>query len=223
MNRFFVDKKTDNLFIIDDEQYSHLKVIRALEKEFIVVFESKFYKVKLVDKKHAEIIEELNLNHEYDQEVVLAVGLIDWNRFEFILEKATELGATKIIPFTSNFTNFNEQNFERKKARFMKIIKAAAQQSFRNQLPILNDVIKYENLFKNNHLKNIYLAHSDLNDSQNKITSFDQNCLLIVGPEGGFNNSEIDFALNNNAKIISLGKTILRAETAALKMLSLVK
>lgn len=220
MYRFFVEQKAGNYFLLTDEILHHINVVRISHKPFIVVYQKQFYKCLLENQK-ALILEQLDLDHELKYDITLALPLIEWTRFEWALEKAVELGVARIIPFTSRFTNQKQESFQHKISRFQRIIKAAAQQSFRNYIPVLENLISYQQLFTTNKI--IYLAHSDYNDNLQPITSINNDCLLVVGPEGGFDHNEIAFAQMHKTQLVSLGKTILRSETAAIKFLSLIK
>ncbi|WP_406614492.1 16S rRNA (uracil(1498)-N(3))-methyltransferase [Mycoplasma corogypsi] len=222
MNRFFVEQKQDNYFLLNKETLKHLQVIRIADKPFICVYQKEFYKCILENEK-ALIIDKLDENHEFNFEVILALSVIKIERFEWALQKATELGATKIIPVVSQFTNgelIKYGKFDKKIARFNEIIKNAAEQSFRNIIPTLLPLTNFNDLVKNATLP-LVLAHEKTNTID---TSWqNKSCILLVGPEGGFSDEEVALATQRNAKIISLGKRILRAETAALYLLSQIK
>lgn len=100
MFRFFVNKKTNQGFELPKETLRHLKVVRAEKEHFICVFEQKFYECVLSGDE-AKIIKEINENHEFKGEVVLAAGIIETKNWEFMIQKAVELGVTKIIPVYS--------------------------------------------------------------------------------------------------------------------------
>ncbi|OYD27173.1 16S rRNA (uracil1498-N3)-methyltransferase [Mycoplasma testudineum] len=222
MYRFFVDKIENNLVKLSDEQVKHLKVIRKINSEFLVNYNGNFYVAKIENPPYANVIKSVQINHEFKHDLTVFIPLIDWKRFEILLEKCVELGAKKIIPFESKFTNFDKSFFDKKRERFSKIILASAQQSFRNIIPELCNVIKFKEIEIKSNVS-YYLADSEQNSNEeinlNKINS---NSALIVGPEGGFDLNEIELAKSKNINIVSLGKTILRAETAMIKMLSLV-
>ncbi|RIV16900.1 16S rRNA (uracil(1498)-N(3))-methyltransferase [Mycoplasmopsis gallopavonis] len=224
MNRIFVNQKQDNCFLLTSEDLKHLKVLRITDKPFICVYNQEFYKCTLANDR-ALIQEKLNLNHELPFEVVLAIGVIKFERFEWLLQKATELGVTKIIPMITNYTNgelikFNK--FEKKRERFEQILKNAAEQSFRNKIPTLDKLTKFEDVANLNYDFKI-IAH-EKNSIQDALSDkINQNVLFLVGPEGGFSDQEIEKALNSGFISVSLGSRILRAETAGLFLLSQIK
>lgn len=223
MHRFFVNDKQGNFFVLDKDILKHIKSARLENENILCNYKNEFYECK-VENKFAKIIKKLDINNEYKNDVILAAPIIKIKRFEWILQKATELGANSIIPLNTKFVNQTivKYDFEKKRDRFCEIIKNAAEQSFRNNIPKLTEIMTLEEVFDNykNHIK--YLAY------ENKSTSFqiknlDTNSVLIVGPEGGFSDEEIQLASKNHCKIVNLGKTILRAETACLYMLSNVR
>ncbi|ATO31000.1 16S rRNA (uracil(1498)-N(3))-methyltransferase [Mycoplasmopsis bovirhinis] len=224
MQRFFVFEKEDDYFILSKETLKHLNVIRINQNPFICVYQSKFYKCVLeVDK--AKIINELHQNHEFDFDVTVALSLIKYERFEWALQKLVELGATKIIPLITSYTNgelYKYDKFIKRKKRFESIIQGAAEQSFRNILPVLSDPIDFKNLIHNEASLKI-IAHEKQDYSISMINDINQDTLFVIGPEGGFSEHEIELALKHGFKCVSLGKRILRAETAAIYLMSKIK
>ncbi|QJG67116.1 16S rRNA (uracil(1498)-N(3))-methyltransferase [Mycoplasma phocoenae] len=219
MMRFIVEKKLNSdFFELTKETLKHMKVARQINKHFICVFEEEFYECVLEQEK-AKIIQKLNLNHEYEKPVALAIPLISWKNFELVLQKATELGVTEFYPFISQYCELKETDFERKRDRFEKIIFEASQQSFRNRQPFLNKIKKFDKIITL-EFKNKYLAHEKT--SAANIASYPSDSLFVIGPEGGFSDTEVNLALQNNFTILKLTKTILRAETACLYVLSRV-
>ncbi|WP_117275557.1 16S rRNA (uracil(1498)-N(3))-methyltransferase [Mycoplasmopsis edwardii] len=224
MNRFFVFEKQDNYFILNKETLKHLNVIRISNNPFICVFQGKFYECVLEFDK-AKIIKEINQNHEFDHEVTVALSLIKYERFEWALQKLVELGATKIIPVITDYTNgelYKFNKFEKKLERFNTIIQNAAEQSFRNIIPELAPLTKFKDVIKL-PITNKIIAHEKQDLSQPIEKDINQETLFLIGPEGGFSDNEINLAIENNVKCVSLGKRILRAETAAIYMMSKIK
>ncbi|QTY27759.1 16S rRNA (uracil(1498)-N(3))-methyltransferase [Flavobacterium sp. CS20] len=137
------------------------------------------------------------------------------DRFEFFLEKATELGISEISPLICKNSERKRLNF----SRCEKIIQSAMKQSLRLYMPKLNPIISFEEFVKikfDNYTK--LIAHCE-NDKKHpirdKINQADKFCVLI-GPEGDFSLSEIETAINLNFSPISLGNKRLRTETVAI-------
>ncbi|AJM71539.1 16S rRNA (uracil(1498)-N(3))-methyltransferase [Mycoplasma yeatsii] len=231
MHRFFCNNKFENHFILDDDLMHHIKVARLENDEFLTNYDGVFFKCKLQNKTNiATIIEKLDINHEYRKDLVLAAPIIKIDRFEWMIEKATELGVKTIHPMISQFCNHKLVDFsfsDKKMIRYETKIKNASEQSFRNIIPVITKPLNYQEIIKKYLELNytIYIAHEQL-DSDLEIDQLNTNSVLIAGPEGGLSDKEIEFAKSLNddrIKFISLGKTILRAETASIKMLSKVK
>jgi 16S rRNA (uracil1498-N3)-methyltransferase len=154
-----------------------------------------------------------------ERKVAIAISLIKNNaRFEWFLEKATEIGVSEIIPLTCERTEKDKFRFERLKA----ILVSAMLQSQQFWLPQLHEPLAYEELVKNysagHHKK--FIAHCMESDKE-KITFLkDQekegSSMMLIGPEGDFTKEEIELALEQNFKAVSLGNTRLRTETAGM-------
>lgn len=159
----------------------------------------------------------------------LAISIIKPERFEWALEKCVELGTSKIIPLlTERTSSFRKDASPSKVERWRKISVEAAKQS---GLPFLPEVLSPTSLEKLLTDTSIYefivlpFEGEDVEDvntfwSRRKRT-FKKPDLIIIGPEGGFTKEEVEFARSSGAKTISLGKQILRSETAAIAATSI--
>ncbi|MCV3753723.1 16S rRNA (uracil(1498)-N(3))-methyltransferase [Mycoplasma enhydrae] len=217
MYKFFCHTKKDNYFELDLEQQKHLKVIRIKNEKFLVNYNKEFYLCNYETPNKAIINQKLEINNELDFDLVVAIPLIKQNHFEIAIQKAVELGATKIIPFVSKYCDKSNINVENKITRFGKIIKEAAQQSFRNIIPTLENTLSFEQVL-NYSIENKILAYE--NETKNGLIKPTGDILLIVGPEGGFAKDEIALANTKKVAIVGLTRTILKAETALIYMIS---
>jgi len=182
------------------------------------------------DELIAEIIEannkacevkKINFNHTPpdDFEIHIAIAPTKMNdRFEWFLEKATELGIHRITPLLCS----NSERKRIKLERYQKVIVSAMKQSKRLYLPQLDDLTTLDNFIKLNP-KGI-LAHCyegekhSLNDSLKK-----KNCPILIGPEGDFTNLEVEKLIQTGYQPITLGETRLRTETAGIYACALSK
>ncbi|MFV8483628.1 16S rRNA (uracil(1498)-N(3))-methyltransferase [Mycoplasma sp. Z473B] len=224
MNRFFVTKKNTDGFDLDPEIIKHIKVIRAQDKPFICVYQNEFYQC-ILDGSQAKIQFKLEEDHELKHEVILAISVIKLDRFEWALQKATELGVAKIIPMLTQYTQHDlvkYNKFESKYERFQSILQNAAEQSFRNKIPELMPLAKFEDVIKANDITK-YIAHEKIASSIALPQPINYDVLFLVGPEGGFSEAEITLAEKYQVSPVSLGSRILRAETAAIYLLSQIK
>lgn len=152
--------------------------------------------------------------------ISIAVSLIKNNtRFEWFLEKATEIGVTEIIPLLCERTEKTAFKFDRMKS----ILVSAMLQSQQTWLPVLHEPVKYEQYIKSlkeNTSFQKFIAHcEDENNKQpltNKLINELTNKLILIGPEGDFTAKEIQLALENNFIPVALGDTRLRTETAGI-------
>lgn len=223
MYRFFVEVKNDDKFVLSKETLEHIKTIRLKKNEkFYCIYKEQYYLCHL-ENKEAIIEEKLNINNEYENDVVLFASIINIKKFEWLIQKATELGVKVLYPLITKNTNIKYiQQFENKLNRFQTIVLNASQQSFRNSLMKIEKPIKFEQAIKIN-VKNKYIAHEITKKNVVYNDLFEQNVAFFIGPEGGFTEEEIEQARKENIKLVYLGKRILRAETAALFLLSRIK
>lgn len=134
------------------------------------------------------------------------------DRFEWFLEKCTEIGIDEITPLLS-------EHSERKivkQERLEKILVSAIKQSLKAYLPKLNSINTLNHLVSNSEYKNKYIAHCNAGDKvhlKDEIKK-DEDILILIGPEGDFSNEEVTLAIQNGFKEISLGNARLRTETA---------
>jgi 16S rRNA (uracil1498-N3)-methyltransferase len=135
------------------------------------------------------------------------------SRFEWFLEKATEIGVTEIIPVISKRTERQHFRFDRMNG----ILIAAMLQSQQTFLPVLHEPIFYSEIFKFSGCETKLIAHCvDDNKVEIKDITISNNTQILIGPEGDFMPDEIAQALQHNYQPVTLGNTRLRAETAGI-------
>ena len=156
---------------------------------------------------------------------------------EFIIQKGTELGVNSFTPviFKRSIVKVDEKDALKKISRWQKISEVAAKQSGRDMIPLIKNIENVKNickLFENydivlvayenenkNSLKN---ALHSLNKKDVNIKSNDVKVAIIIGPEGGIDESEIELFKDAGAKIVTLGKRILRTETVCLAITAII-
>lgn len=158
-----------------------------------------------------------NLN-EPNFPVALALGILnDRNRFEFALEKAIELGITDFYPLLTKYVQKDKINEKRLLAKSI----ASMKQCKRSVIAKLHQPIDIENLLKFTEFNTIILTNEDGEFPKNK--QINKSVLVLVGPEGGFSENEIEFIKNDDRTLVwKLGNRRLRAETASISALSLI-
>ena len=170
-----------------------------------------------VEVKFLKKIKEANNSSK----TILAICLVKKKPMDFILQKATELGVSKIIPIVSDRTEIKELNHDRAK----RIIIEATEQSNQFMPPEITDVVKLKD-FLETFDKTAKLLFADVNSKENlkaeDLKNFKYPCILI-GPEGDFSPAERESILQNRAvKPFTLSKNILRSDTAVISAISLV-
>lgn len=151
-----------------------------------------------------------NVN-EPELKIFLYQSLCKKDKFEWVLQKGTEIGASAFVPIVAEHSEKLGFNVERAK----KIIKEAAEQSERGRLPLLLDIVNFEIAIMGAPPEKLFL-----DTSGERISDYNFNAKteigIFVGPEGGWSERELEIAKNAGAKIVSLGRRLLRTETAGL-------
>ena len=157
-------------------------------------------------------------SNEKNKEIWLAFAPIKLNYLNLMIQKATELGVTKLIPILTERTIVRKINLE----RINKIVIEAAEQSNRLDIPKIEKLTKFENFLKEN--KNTNIVFGDLNTNNIKFNlKKESSVCVLIGPEGDFTEDERSMIFNQkNITPIKINENILRSETAAISMLSLI-
>ena len=134
------------------------------------------------------------------------------SRFEWFLEKAVEIGIDEITPIICDYS----QRKLLKTSRMYKVLLAASKQSLQAKLPTINPLVKLKDFLKLNHTNNCLIAHFTKELKINLTSLASLNSLILIGPEGGFSDNEINQAIKNKFKPVSLGNSRFRSETAGI-------
>jgi len=202
-------QNSDQVHVLDDHGYRY-RVVLSIDAERMVVT--------------GEIMQKEAVNTEPSTKISLCIGLSSREKVEFILQKGTEVGISAFYPYTSSRTLVQSNSFSEKRIdRWERIIREAAEQSRRGCLPILNQPMTLEtccNQVVPKHDLSL-VAWEVMQPQNNSLPQViaDSKCksiALFVGPEGGFSEAEIHKLKTAGAKVVSLGKRILRMETAAI-------
>lgn len=182
------------------------------------------------DKKslRLKVIDTLVVPIELNAEMVLFQATVSEKALDFILQKGTELGLSKIILFNSanSASKLSAEQFKKKFERWQKIATEAAKQSERAKWPGVEFVADVgQVMLKAETSDKVFLTDiSGEKLGSNQVSSSSKSIVLIVGPEGGFTEQEVkQFQVLKNLQTVSLGPVLLRAETAALTAVSLVR
>ena len=175
--------------------------------------------VKNISKNDLTFKVTKRLRHEENEtDLWLAFSPIRSNFFNFMIQKATELGVTKFIPVITERTVVRKINYERLK----KIVTEASEQSNRLSIPEIDKIQKLDEFFKNN--KDLNLIFGDLNSDNKKLKINNKKLLcILIGPEGDYTEVEREKILKySGTQSIKLGNNILRTETAVISALSVI-
>jgi 16S rRNA (uracil1498-N3)-methyltransferase len=231
MHRFFLPKEsiTNNEVIFPEDISRQIsRVLRLKSGSGVIVLDGlgMEYEVNLtiVDpiNTRGSIVKHTTETNEPNVEINLVIALTQREKFEWILQKSTEIGVTSFTPFISSRSLVQKpHDFVEKYARWNKIIQEAAEQSHRGIIPILNPVLSLTE----------YLNQSIAVDLKRLLFWEDEKQLglkdilreqvykkldLVIGPEGGFSTLEAETAMRRGCVCVSLGARILRMETAAI-------
>jgi len=214
-----IDETTET-FSFDKEESRHIiKVLRKKDSDILhvtnglgLVFETEITLAS--DNKCIVEVLSITKSPEPKFRLHLAVAPTKMNdRFEWFLEKATEIGIQEITPI---FCDRSERKVVNKE-RFEKIILSAMKQSNETYLPKLNEAISFKEFIKQKNEGLQLIAHCEETDKKSlkEVLKPNENVTLLIGPEGDFSEKEIALALENNFQPVMLGNTRLRTETAA--------
>ena len=232
MQRYFGRILKNAVSLDEEDAYHLLKVMRARRGEEIeVVADETVFLCEITSVKPLQIIakKQLKENSELPNYVILAASLLKGDKIDFVLQKACELGVDEVILLTTSRTIVKIKNHQNdlKLGRYQKILKEAAQQSKRIRIPYMNKIIDFSRI---DEIEADYkfIAYEekkgDVSTFNKKLANVKPNkkIVVVIGPEGGFTEAEIQYAKNNGFTPIGLGSRILRAETAAMYALSVI-
>jgi 16S rRNA (uracil1498-N3)-methyltransferase len=210
--------RPEDLFVASEETRRHVvTVLRMQVGESILLTDGKGLEVEAeitkADKKKLEVKKGKTTRHNPPvQQIILAISLLkNATRFEWMLEKATEIGITAFYPLLAERTE--RQHFRGDRLR--QILVSASMQSGRFHFPVLHEPISLTSLVDIDFSGNKYIAHCMLGEKQ-VLSKLDGDQILLIGPEGDFSPTELSMALAKNFQPVTLGNTRLRTETAGM-------
>lgn len=233
MQQYFIDQvlNSDDIVLFNDEQVHHIKrVLRMKTNDIVRVVDTNNnifnVSLKISDDVSGSIISKIDDNTKSKVRITLIASLIKKDKWDFLLQKASELGVDTIVPLQSIRCVVKEDDkIERKLERWNKICMEACEQSKRSSIAKVSKPIRINEV--KNYLSDLNIvAYEDadfksellkdkLNDDVTSIT-------ILVGCEGGLDIKEINFLESIGFSRVSLGARILRAETASMYLLSCI-
>ena len=206
-------KKDEELWISDKEKEYHCVIENAGEDEVLL---------------HILYVQEPD--YELQNRIYLFQGLPKADKMELIIQKAVELGAYSVVPVSTRrcVVKLDNKKAEKKVSRWQQIAESAAKQSKRMLIPNVHQVLSFKEALKYAESMDIRLIPYELakgmQETKEILAAIEQgqSIGIFIGPEGGFEEKEVEAAISEGAKPITLGKRILRTETAGLAILSVL-
>jgi 16S rRNA (uracil1498-N3)-methyltransferase len=230
MHLFYTPDINTSTYVLSEEESKHcIKVLRLNEGDRIYLVDGRggFYETHIIDahpKRCMVQVLDVQLNYgKRNYYLHMAISPLKFTeRFEWFLEKATEIGIDEISPIITQRSEKKDIKIE----RCNKIVESAMKQSKKAFHPKINTLTSYEKFIQNTTVDSqLYIAHC-LDVPKKKLMDFvniePKKYLILIGPEGDFTEEEIQLAKSNNYTEISLGEARLRTETAAIKACAVV-
>lgn len=239
MQHFFVtpDQVKDDLIFIEGSDVNHMKnVLRMRISEEVTISDGNnrqyLCEIKAYEGEEAvlHILEETNADTELPSKIYLFQGLPKQDKMELIVQKCVELGCFKVIPVATKrcVVKLDDKKAKKKTERWQQIAESAAKQAGRGVIPEIHDVMSFKEALRYAKTLDVVLIPYELAEGMDETKQIiseikpGQSVGVFIGPEGGFEREEVEAAMSEGAKAITLGKRILRTETAGLTTLSVL-
>ena len=227
MQQYFAKNKSLEL---EESDYHHIKnVMRMKTGDLIkIVYDNIFYTCKLNVNKDVDIEviseEKKNINKV---KIISAFSIIKEQKLDYLLQKGTEVGIDYFIPINTkrSIVKIDSKKDSKKKNRWTRILKEASEQSFRSNIPIIENVLELNDLIKIEADLKLICSLNEKTENIKKVLEKNNKCdtiLIVTGPEGGFELNEEKKLMENGFIPISLGNNVLRAETAPIVCASMI-
>ena len=226
MQRYFAINKNLEL---EHSDYHHIKnVMRMKPGDIIeVVYDGVINKCKLNSDYTYTIISKEKKNIS-NKKIIVAFSMLKEQKLDYLFQKSTEVGAYEFVPLITkrSLIKIDSKKSDNKISRWNKIVKEASEQSFRSFKPIINGITDIKNLVNLDADLKLVLTLTEKTKKIKKVLQKNNKCgriLLVFGPEGGFDPKEEEVLIKNGFSSVSLGENVLRAETAVVSAISMIK
>ena len=221
-HRIFVDAIAPEVTVTGDEFHHSVRVVRVRVGEEIEMFDragnAARGTVQRLDRDSAVIVAGESLpSRESPLAVHLAMAVIQLEKFDLVLQKATELGVRTIIPMTTERVELRPERYANKRDRWEKIVFEAVKQSGRAFVPSIEEPLAFAEVIRRTGPRILFDA-----DAEPSTIEKMQEATLLIGPEGGWTEEELDTAREAGCLFQRLGPRRLRAETAAIAAMSVI-
>ena len=231
MRRFWCETSSEDEFVFDKEESNHIyRVLRLDKGEHIIVCDGSGYDYECIltengDICKAEIINRKISESETKSEIALFQSVIKNEKMDIVIQKATELGITRIVPVITEYTvvKLNEKE-SKKQERWQRIAQMACKQCGRSRVPKVESAVNFSDALKFFREYEQRLVAYEEEKTQNICDAVKKakSTAYFIGPEGGITENEHKQLVLQGAVSVSLGKRILRAETAAIACGSII-
>ncbi len=218
--------QVNNKYTLDEYGSHHLtKVLRFPQGQNITIFNGDgmdYLATVLQIKKHCEveIYDCVKNNSESDLNITLAQGIAKGEKMDFLMQKAVELGVNKIVPIMSErcVVKLKGGKLKKRHQHWCKIVVGACEQSGRSIVPVVENPVTF-NEFIDRGVNNGFVLH---HRAQKSLLEMDKTTetTVLIGPEGGLTDNEINLAMDSGYKALLLGARVLRTETASLAVIA---
>lgn len=239
MQHFFVtpDQVEENRIFVEGSDVNHMKnVLRLRIGEEVMVSDgdnlSYLCQVESYEEERVVLCikEAKEADTELPSKIYLFQGLPKGDKMELIVQKAVELGVGEVIPVAMkrSVVRLDEKKAKKKVLRWQEIARSAAKQAGRGYIPKVREVLSYKEALACSQALDVVLLPYELTEGMKETKAVIESILpgqsvgIYIGPEGGFEKEEVEEALKEGAQTITLGKRILRTETAGLAALSVL-
>lgn len=229
--RFIIDEKllNDEEFEIKGEEAKHIYVLRNYVGDIIEINNKKCEIVDINKQSvKCKVIGDAEVRGVPNVRITLFQALLKADKMEYVIQKAVELGVSKIIPFNSKnvVVRLDDKDKLKKVERYNKISREASKQCGRSDIVQIDNVKSFEEVLADiKEYKKCIIAYENETNSLKDFLKTNQNIeeiAIIIGAEGGFDSKEVNSLIENGCISISLGDRILRAETASLNLISIL-
>ncbi|CAN5158296.1 16S rRNA (uracil(1498)-N(3))-methyltransferase [soil metagenome] len=218
-DRFYTDQPLlTGEFTLDGPEAHHLATVRRFELgDAVTLFNGDGLdypaSILALNKKSVtlSIATGVAVDRELAHKITLAVAMPKGDRGEFLVEKLTELGVSRFVPLITERTVVSPK--ESRVEKLQRIVIEASKQCGRNKLMTVEQPVKWSEFLRREHPAARYVMHTT--ETTQSLQSAGE-CIIAVGPEGGYTAGEVQSAIESGWQAASLGKTILRVETAAI-------
>ena len=235
MSKFFVKENqinNDKIHILGEDVNHIANVLRMKKEDEVQICNQETgenYITKIIsfskDEIECEIVKKIIETVESNVDITLFQGIPKFDKMELIIQKNTEVGVKKIVPVLMERTvvKLDDKTANKKIERWQKIAEVAAKQSMRDIIPEIENIIKLQDITKQDY-DEVLVAYENeeknmLKQELKKLQGKDRyKIAIVIGPEGGISEKEIEILKNMGASFVSLGKRILRTETAGIVM-----